>query len=497
MKIPEFDEMYSVSDLHMGGPEGFQILRDTKRLAAFIRQVAGQRPDDRVALVLNGDVIDTLAEDCGGYIATVNAGDVVKRIMDDKAFEQVWDALSDFVGTDNRTLVIVIGNHDLELSFPAVQELISDRIAGQDAWQRGRIVFSTTGAGFTCMVGTARVFCTHGNEVDSWNYNRYEDLSKLVRRMNAGKKMASGEWEPNAGTKMVKDVMNEVKRRYPWIDLLKPEMTAAVGVLLALDPGQVEKINKLLPVIGEKVKSTGDVDRRLSDDGFAPASREKAGYVPVDDLLGANLKQGLAKGRDLNGGLADAMFAEAEKEYKFGNATTETHDDTLGTAGYVWDRITGWIRGISKAEALRRALLDWLKDDPTFVIDDEDDTCKDIVRSVGSGIDFIVTGHTHLDRAIDLGGGRYYFNCGTWIRLLRFTDKILADETAFEPVYKLLKDGSMKAIDAARFEGAPFVLDRSSAVCIKTAGSRTIGQLLHIKDKGDEITTELVKEFKK
>ena len=37
MKVSEFDEVYFVSDLHMGGPEGFQILRDTTRLAAFIR----------------------------------------------------------------------------------------------------------------------------------------------------------------------------------------------------------------------------------------------------------------------------------------------------------------------------------------------------------------------------------------------------------------------------------------------------------------------------
>ena len=33
----------------------------------------------------------------------------------------------------------------------------------------------------------------------------------------------------NAGTRMVKEVMNEVKRRYAWIDLLKPETSAAVG----------------------------------------------------------------------------------------------------------------------------------------------------------------------------------------------------------------------------------------------------------------------------
>ena len=166
-------------------------------------------------------------------------------------------------------------------------------------------------------------------------------------------------------------------------------------------------------------------------------------------------RQGLRRSADQDNDLADTMFAEAEKEYTTGSAATDTYDERLGTAGYIWDRITGWFRGLSKEEALRRALLDWLKDDKTFNIDNKDDTCKDVVRSVGSGIHFIVTGHTHLERAIDLGGGRYYFNCGTWIRLLRFTEKILADEAAFKPVYDLLKDGSMTDIDNARFDGCP------------------------------------------
>ena len=44
MTLPQHDEIHIISDLHMGGRAGFQILRETGRLAAFVRWVAGQRP---------------------------------------------------------------------------------------------------------------------------------------------------------------------------------------------------------------------------------------------------------------------------------------------------------------------------------------------------------------------------------------------------------------------------------------------------------------------
>src|ERR1051326_1508361 len=111
INFPKYDELYVISDLHMGGDKpDFQILRETKRLAAFIRWVAGQRPDGQVALVLNGDVIDTLAEDTGGYVATSNAAATLERIMKDPSFEPVWSALAGFTKKPNRTLITVIGN---------------------------------------------------------------------------------------------------------------------------------------------------------------------------------------------------------------------------------------------------------------------------------------------------------------------------------------------------------------------------------------------------
>ena len=31
-----------------------------------------------------------------------------------------------------------------------------------------------------------------------------------------------------------------------------------------------------------------------------------------------------------------------------------------------------------------------------------------------------------------MGGRRFYFNCGTWIRLMRFSDAMLKDTAAFK-----------------------------------------------------------------
>src|SRR6476469_11033043 len=111
--LPAFDEVHVVSDLHMGCKAGFQILRETKRLANFILRLAAQRPKGRVALVLNGDVFDTLAEDVTGFVAVDDAHVVVQRIMDDPSFAAVWEAMATFVKASGRTLVFVIGNHDI------------------------------------------------------------------------------------------------------------------------------------------------------------------------------------------------------------------------------------------------------------------------------------------------------------------------------------------------------------------------------------------------
>jgi hypothetical protein len=273
---------------------------------------------------------------------------------------------------------------------------------------------------------------------------------------------------------MVKDVMNNVKRRYAWIDLLKPEAEAAARTLLAIDPTQAKAVTELFGIIGEKVVGSFEVDGRLSADGFVPPLPGAAKALTMQDVLGP-LGQPQAHS-------ADDLLDQAERDFKAPPRATGAGDGQLGTGGYLWDQLTGWLRGLPEGEALRRALVDWLKDDVTYVVDNRDDTYKAVTAAIGPSIDFVVTGHTHLERAIDMGN-RYYFNTGTWIRLMQFTPEMLASTGSFLPVYAALKDGSMAAIDKG-VNGHPLVRDQTSSVCIRRAGDQVIGTLHHVEGDG-------------
>jgi UDP-2,3-diacylglucosamine pyrophosphatase LpxH len=485
--LPQFAEIHVISDIHMGGKPGSQILRETKRLSNFIRRVAAQNPDKQVALVLNGDVIDTLAEEgVSGYVAVDEAEATLERIMNDASFAPIWDALATFVHTDKRTLVIIIGNHDVETAFPSVQRLIVERLSNGDNAAKARIEFSAAGAGYGCMVGKARVFCTHGNEVDAWNFNRYEDLSRVARRLNAGLTLSRDEWTPNAGTRMVKEVMNEVKKKYAWIDLLKPETSAAIGALIALDPSQLGKINKLLSILGTKTVGEYESDKRLMADSLQRTTETNVPPPTLESVLGPNVLDSMKTTGSTLGRSGDDMLLALERAQNSPAQTLVMGDAPLGIGQLIWDRLTGWLTGVSHDEALRRALQDWLKGDKTFATDEKDDTYKDVTAKLGSSINFVVTGHTHLARAIDMGAGRFYFNSGTWIRLMRFTDAMLASTASFKPVYDVLVNGYMSALDAATFNGEPLVFDKTTSVSICLEKGKTIGRLNRVTGDGNQ-----------
>ena len=149
---------------------------------------------------------------------------------------------------------------------------------------------------------------------------------------------------------------------------------------------------------------------------------------------------------------------------------------------------------------MRRALQDWLKSDRSFDIKNRDDTFNEITKTVGSAVDFIITGHTHLERAIAMGGNRFYFNSGTWVRLARFTESMLKDKASFKPVYELLvnNQGGLELFDRAKFRDnngvtTPFVLDQTSAVSITKENGKAIGRLVHVDGVSDINPLEIIR----
>ncbi len=507
---PTFKELYVVSDIHLGGrrddQDNFQIFNRGERLGTLIRHIAGQHVDEDVALVLNGDIIDSLAEDeVPGYVAldSETALRMMEHLYQDSSFRPVWQGLAHFVQQPKRHLVFIVGNHDIELSLPVVEDSIRNHIAQAKQDAQARIHFATHGSGFACRVAGARIFCTHGNEVDPWNLVDYDKLGQLANAMNAGRTVVKSEWKPNGGTRLVVDVMNSIKRRYPFVDLLKPEVAAVAAVLLALDKDVFKHLDLevAFPVLRDKIRG-GLVTKNLlsaGDTDLSTVSSAEVAEEVAEQLLGPSFREAVQDQRKSHHNASeDDLLLAAEKNIAGGKSATmiaegEGDQETLGA----WDIFAGWIGIVSKEEGLRKALKDWLEDDKTFKVNNKDNYYKIMQERVGDQVDFIITGHSHKPRALELGGNRYYYNCGTWIRTLRLTSEVLDDAKAFEEtVWPALKSGKLEVLDKAKIPGpngtkVPLLFDRTNVVQISAQDNSAVGRLLLVTDGDTEGSVKL------
>ena len=98
-------------------------------------------------------------------------------------------------------------------------------------------------------------------------------------------------------------------------------------------------------------------------------------------------------------------------------------------------------------------------------------------HEIGGEIDFVIAGHTHLERALRRRKGRgWYFNSGTWVRLIRLEKDVLKDKDRFRAVFGAFQAGSMATLDG--FAG--LVLRRLTVVAIWSDGAGTHGELRRV-----------------
>src|SRR5690242_9635064 len=115
--MDKLDQLHIVSDLHLGGVQGHQICNQGAALGRVISYLAALPDAGRVGLVLNGDIVDFLASTHAAYFDADGAAAKLAAIFEDKEFAPVWAALAAFVAAPGRVLVLVIGNHDVELAL--------------------------------------------------------------------------------------------------------------------------------------------------------------------------------------------------------------------------------------------------------------------------------------------------------------------------------------------------------------------------------------------
>lgn len=481
----QFDQLYIVSDLHFGGEPGFQIFGSQAEMIWLIQHLTQLDSDKQIGLVINGDFIDFLAEAPSRHFDPDGALKKLERIaLHDPTFSPIFSELKNFLNTANRKLIINLGNHDLELTLPWVRERLIEILTDNREPARARLSMVFDGSGVLANVGNKSVLCVHGNEVDAWNPADFEKLRQISRDYQFGRPVEN--WIPNAGSKMVIDVMNPVKRNYPFVDLLKPEAEGVVPTLLACDPKQLSNLDS---VLGLASAAGSWLQTKISKPrGMLGEERESA---PVAGSAAANttgLTQALisrqfptngASAASSNNDASNMLLAVEQQALEGVNPlqlVQGQQSEQLGGVG----AFINWLKNKPASEVLREA-LDKLDKDRSFDPTASDDTFTSLDKEIQGNIDFLVAGHTHLERALKRQKGNgYYFNSGTWARLIKIEPETRQSPEKFKALFDILKNGTMAKLDAT-----PGLISKfCTVVAIVDDGNGVMGELRHVASTG-------------
>lgn len=400
----------------------FRINHALPHLARFIRWVETQPGDTE--LVINGDFVDFLAEDDAGPAQawTAREEDAIARL--DQIVHRtshVFDALRYFVQSGKR-LTLLLGNHDPELSLPAVRHHLFG-LLGRDV----RFIYD----GEAYRVG--RVLIEHGNRYDRWNMLDFDGLRQERSLRSRGMPVpeearADRFFTPPAGSRLVVDVMNHLKQRYRFIDLLKPETAAVLPLLLALEPD-------LWPTLDRLVRSPGLFAQYARDGLAAPGTPKQArhlaqqrrGQTLVDEL---ERTVGAAAARpfiDEAGAVALLASGDVPLGQRAGAAGGERRGPAWGAmarsaAALLRMRVAALPE--RRLHQLHTALRALGEQDCSFDLERESPTYLDAARATAAGgFDVVVYGHTHLPKQIRLDSA-LYLNTGTWCDVMRMPPEI-------------------------------------------------------------------------
>ncbi|HSS76215.1 MAG TPA: hypothetical protein VLV54_05670 [Thermoanaerobaculia bacterium] len=446
-------QVYIISDLHLGGvyaqssdPEdrGFRICTQGERVAELVEAVAAKPAGGpRIELVVNGDAVDFLAEreEAPPYWSafTADSAAAAKKLEAIVARDRrLFDAFGRLLENGHR-LTLLLGNHDIELALPQVRRRLKELIGVE-----GRHDYEFIHDGEAYAVGD--VLIEHGNRYDSFNVVTQDALRRIRSLASRNQPVpAQYAFDPPAGSKMVATVINPIKDVYRFVDLLKPETGAVVPMLLALEPGYRSILSRVatLALAASKHRLAGaalpsfggDISSEMSGlDGFGG---DMGGTSFGSDISSA----GPAGNDSLDRVLAEALgespraFLDALEPEPASYAVAAIGEDissfsavdsSLGLIQLLLGRKSAGVERRLPAllKALRAVQGDQSFDRGVETAKEYLDAARDLAK-VG-GFRCVVFGHTHLAKKIDLGGGAWYLNSGTWADLIQFPVELLA-----------------------------------------------------------------------
>ena len=358
-----------ISDLHLSSEKPGQGLSgDDAALEQFLLWAVDQTQN--CILVLNGDVLDFL-------FAESNPGlDAAKLEMETAAIierhEAVFKACGKVACSPLHSLVILSGNHDPELIFQGVRNKIERALSVKS--QRPHVAWLVYGEALSLTIGNVKALIEHGDRLDSWNEIDRDLLSSAASLGSRGL-LRYHEYVPPLGSRLVSEHLLNLRKDFPWVELLKPEREAMVPLL------------RYVTSLSKKAEHAGALELYFLAETKTKLTRLRQKLDP-----------------------AVRFRKEEEKEISIGGKIKRMAQAILDS------------RGELKRSELIKELQQASKNDTFFKEDVADgDYNSDLEFLLRNGSNLLIHGHTHSAKAYQVDSG-LYLNSGTWARLLKLPD---------------------------------------------------------------------------
>jgi len=404
-----------VSDLHMGAADRYDDFVDTHgEFASFIAEstASNEGRHGRIELLVNGDFLELAQVSPDVYqlgsskfwCSESESLSKLRPILDGHA--NVFEAIKRFQEAGNQCTLFA-GNHDVELYWPKVRELLSAK-AGNLGFELGEVWYSR----YDC-----RLRLSHGHMFDP--ANSFKNWANPILPAHDGPRL-----EMCAGTMFMVKFVNWMEHEYPFADNIHPNW-------------------RLATILWKEAK-----------DGFALAAwlflrfasrHPRFTLGAEDDLMTHMSKMGdwLVSYLRSNEGFRRSVTALWTEVYGTSNAPAEIVAK-LATAKAVEDFMADVIVRVSPERWL--PVFDGVRPGTLQIAASGRWKSKEALRAEAKkqwddGAEIVTIGHTHeYDESSD--GEKRYYNTGSWTRSLPWakdkdlTLERLKDESCFP--YNLL-----------------------------------------------------------
>jgi UDP-2,3-diacylglucosamine pyrophosphatase LpxH len=398
-----------ISDLHLGKNDDFDIFQAPEKddvFEQFLEHCA--KLEGPVELIINGDFVDFLQLRPWDIYITEKKISVqqqaltkIKEIV--QGNKRIFLALARFLATTQVRLVILLGNHDVELAYDEVWAVVKETLlsaGGRD----GQLRFINRNTEYNFLLNKVTVHVEHGNAGDPFNEILYREL------FDDAEKNTGFSFPP--GTRFVYDVMNAFKEHLRFVDILKPEMPAVPLLLARLEPFQSVKqlpgvsLNMLRAL---KNGFIGRVRQKVGGGSFGSKDEEPQANDPYAVMARWYCEQ---VDRESNPDHLESFLSQDETE-----TIEQSSQPTFSP---------DWMKRIKNSfgnAVLKRLGRPTRFEDTSFYQTDQTGHDVELAqKQIKGDVQIAVFGHTHCALKREFSENTVYINSGAWANLIQLPE---------------------------------------------------------------------------